>query len=253
MLREHPDGYYDTRETASERDLDTYMFMVFDENWQTKKPKVESGSIAKTSLESLHKISKFIPADNGNSERVASVKYEWDLEGGEPFGGITGFFSENTKILDLGSGKGIAKDQINEKYSGLGVKCVSLDFRYLLQGYDNDKHPFYEMEIPQNSADSVAGEFGNLPFADNTFDRMLSVETFPAWLPKDSADFERYFREVTRVCQKGTIWRGTSPTFEDLLPNGYTNFSLQNAFCKNGWEVIIPNARGYFAAHLVKK
>lgn len=253
MLRSHPDGYYDTREEYTARNLETYKLMVFDENWEETKPNAQPGSITEQSLQALHGISFFVPSKDRAPQKLTGKNYEWDLPGGEPFGGEKSFFERNAIVLDLGSGKGIAKDEINIRYGSIGLQCLSYDFRYLLRGYDTEVHPFYEMELPKKAGSSVAGGFDCLPFADNSFNRILSVESFPAWLPKGQADFNRYFTEITRVSQKGAIWRGTLPSMEGLLPSGYKSFSLEKAFCENGWEVIFPHKRGYFIAHLVDK
>jgi len=236
------EGYYDTGESAyKERGLDTYESMVFRDSsktteWlQTKPGRMNPGNPSQWSLRHYHAIEHYQPI-NGKAAKNEAVEYDWDWPEDNVFGGIEGFFSDNAEILDLGAGFGKPVKEINETYPN--VHCVGLDVRYA-------------DEKPDNTEGLVGGNFEKTPFADSAFDRILSVESFPAWMPDDDTLVEQYFSEITRVSKPGTIWRGTLPT-DDILDILDTEI-IAKQFASNGWELIIDKGNTAFMAKLVSK
>ena len=97
----------------------------------------------------------------------------------------------------------------------------------------------------------IAGYFASLPFGDNSFNRILSVESFPCWLPDKEQTIDEYIAEITRVSQIGTIWRGTLPTYEIEDKVKFPTDVIIDKFVKSGWEVVAN--RDSFSAKLSTK
>lgn len=188
------------------------------------------------SLRHFHRIDHFVPSED-KLATDSNIQYDWDWQEANVFGGFDNFFTDEAQIVDLGSGRGQVVQEINQKYSNKGIRCVGVDYRY---GHDK----------PENTNNLVAGDFRSLPFADKTFNRLLSVESFPAWMPKDKELIGKYFEEITRISKPGTIWRGTLPSFEDFEKPFVPTEELATEFTKRGWELVIDSSNSSFIARL---
>ncbi len=239
--------YYDTGEHAYTRGLNEYLSMVFkdgSEQWLNSKPDYihpenPQGWVSRHD----HSIKRYYPDNNGNKvccRKDNTIAYEWDLRGSEIFGGKEGFFSDNSTILDLGSGKALAVEQINQLYASRNVKCLGVDYRYV-------------KDQPQRSGEVVAGLFDNLPFADNAFNRILSVESFPSWLPSDERTIGRYIEEITRICKPAAIWRGTMPTYDLPDEKIFPADIIISRIVENGWEFVLIHNWSFAAKLQAKK
>lgn len=239
----NPPGYYDTGEHAfKERTLDTYISMIFRDstkNWMAKRTEAMTPDNPMLwSLRHSHRIDHFF---SSTDQLIidSQVQYDWDWKNQTIFGGLDNFFIENASILDLGSGHGQVVQEINQRYSSKHVSCIGLDYRY---HYDR----------PAVTRNLVGGEFEKLPFPDKSFNRLLSVESFPAWLPKDKNLITSYFDEITRVSKQGTIWRGTLPTYDEFEKPFISSEELVLEFTKRGWELVVDNGGNRsFIAQLV--
>lgn len=239
----NPEGYHDMGEHAyKERTLDEYKSMVFkdsSDDWLTVKPERIAPKNPEEWIERHFHSIKHFTSSGEVVHRDRTIRYEWDWPETNIFGGFDGFFSQGVQVLDLGSGHGQTVKEINDRYGHKGIKAVGIDYRYR---YDR----------PKVANNLVGGNFIGLPFKDNSFNRLLSIESFPAWLPKDKKVIQRYFREITRVSQDGTIWRGTFPTYDEYDNPSVSFEELIGYFCLSGWEVV--DMRGYsFAAKLYKE
>jgi len=236
--------YHDTGEHATSRDLETYKSMVFrdeSKNWLRTKPEdmVPENSM-QWSMRHSHTLERFIPEQTGRamqSRKDQTIQFEWDWKEGKIFGGLNNFFLENAQMLDLGSGKGIAVNEINEQFKERGIECTGVDYRYA-----------HEQQTAKNL---VAGDFANLPFKDESFNRILSVESFPCWLPNEEQTIDKYIEEITRISQIGTIWRGTLPKYDEYDTIKFPTDVIIRKFVENGWEVFVSGDS--FSAKLTLK
>lgn len=237
ILPPRPEGYHDTGEHAyKERTLDTYRSMIFrdaTDRWSTHKPENLDDPTTRSVANFMHSLKHYEPKGK-DFVKDSNVQYDWDWPEPNIFGGYGGFFSNGASILDLGSGHGQVVQEINQKYGDKDVKCFGVDHRY-------------SHDVPQITTSLVTGDFRGLPFADNSFDRMLAVESFPAWLPKNRDLIQRYFQEI-----KGAIWRGTLPTYDEYNTPTISDYELTKYFCDNGWELVVNNGIA-FIARLVDK
>jgi SAM-dependent methyltransferase len=246
----HPEGYHDTGEFAYDRDLDDYIKSIFRDSSdlptkhaiQHKPAEITPDNPSAWSMRHYYRLEHYLPADNQQGyQKDEEVEYAWDWKEATIFGGLEGFFSKGAVVLDLGSGMGKAVDEINEKYSDRGVKCFGVDYRF-------------HRERPENGRNHlIGGHFRDLPFKDGKFDRILSQESFPAWLPPEQKTIDRYFQEITRVSREGTIWRGTFPYLESAEEKYIEDIEIIRGFTKNGWEVVFDVGNRFFIARLTNK
>lgn len=236
--------YHDTGEHAISRDLETYKSMVFQdegEHWLRAKPEnMTPDNPMQWSMRHFHKLEHFIPERTAGiiqGRKDQTIQFEWDCKEGKIFGGLDNFFSENAQVLDLGSGKGIAVNEINEQFKERGITCTGVDFRY---SHDES-----------TAKNLVAGDFANLPFKDESFSRILSIESFPCWLPNEEQTIDKYIEEITRISQVGTIWRGTLPKYDDYDMIKFPTDIIIRKFVENGWEVFVSGDS--FSAKLTLK
>lgn len=157
----------------------------------------------------------------------------WD-DVNKNLGGQRCFFQEGARILDLGSGSGKAISEWTKRYLSSDVRVVGLDF-------------VYRREAPMTPHEGryIAGVWQRLPFADNSFSGILSLESFPRYAELDlnSENNQMIFSEITRVSKKGAIWRAT------MLPDDWVRIApdvmlvqqvaIKNNLLKNGWEVYM--------------
>ncbi len=236
------DHYQDPGEYAISRDLATYKAMVFQdegEGWlKTRPADMIPEKPMQWSMRHYHTLAHFTPEQTEEgirSRKDPTIAFEWDWKEGKMFGGLDHFFAEHSRILDLGSGKGLAVHEINEQLQERDITCIGIDDRY-----------FNEKPRDKNL---IAGDFAQLPFEDESFNRMLSVESFPCWLPKEEKTIDTYIEEMTRISQVGTIWRGTLPKYyeDDII--SFSTETIVRKIVENGWEVLVNGDA--FAAKLV--
>ena len=109
---------------------------------------------------------------------------------------------DNKRVLDLGSGpRARFAKEVEEKYPG--TKVVSLDYsfeepppedpRYLLKGDEN---------FSDRNVDKVVGFATTLPFADSSFDTIVSSGAIPFYLLQPE-QIEKVFKEIIRVLKVG--------------------------------------------------
>ncbi len=190
------------------RDLEDYILNLFpDDKYLAETVRLYTPS----STQSSH---KYVPHDVVEAGELGKISR-----------GETGFFSDGSIILDIGSGGGNAVRDINKKYHHDNIRCIGVDIRYTIQS------PLYNLPFK-----FVAGEWGKMPFHDNSFNRLLTYESFPRYALSRTTSKEDYistFKEITRIAQPETIWRGTlgkwSTDVDELHP------AIQ--MVKNGWTV----------------
>lgn len=219
------------------RTLNTYRLMVFQDDpgglfpkqWLSEKPDDFDNEWTRR----FHAIAYYQPIKGATVVNPA-ITVEWEWPESKIFGGYDVFFQDKSIILDLGSGYGQVTKEINDKYNSKGIKCYGVDYRY-------------KEEKPPNGSQLVAGHFSTLPFRNDSFDRILSVESFPAHLPKDKASVDKYIREITRVSKEGTIWRGSGT--RNIPRNTQKIPELYDTICRNGWELVVTEG-DFFIARL---
>ena len=107
------------------------------------------------------------------------------------------------KILDAGCGFGGTIAYLNEEYSNMHLAGLNIDDRQLLRARQMIE------PLNGNQVQFVQGDACELPFEDNTFDRVLAVECvfhFPSRV--------RFFEEVNRVLRPGGCL-----TLSDFVPS----------------------------------
>lgn len=248
-----PDGYDEYGEEKAswykEKGLDVYLKVLFPEEsefWISEKPdNMVPENFMVWSTRHLHEIEYYEPRKKNNLYdktffRNLNIKYEWDWKESGLYGGLAGFFANDSIVLDLGSGMGNFVAEALEKYKALNIKVIGVDYRY-------------HQERPANSnMILVGGDFKNLSFPDNAFNRLLSFNSFPYWLPSTGALMLKCFKEITRISRDSALWRGTLP-FDSYthLHNSISEQAVFDGFCANGWEVVDVMHRK-FAAKLHK-
>ena len=167
----------------------------------------------------------------GDGAQVSSISMS-DLH--TRMGGKKEFFRPGNRILDIGSGAGLALYQMSKKYEKQNIDVVGLDYAYA------EGRP-----VSVEFGTYVAGIWSQLPFADNSFDGILCCESFPRHALADLASEHnrKIVGEVTRVAKPGAIWRAT------LFPDSYDKFDSEGVEEQRakfaqvavgfGWEVYI--------------
>ena len=82
-------------------------------------------------------------------------------------------------------------------------------------------------KIDEPNINYIRGDVGNLPFEDNSFDIILSMNGFHAFPNKDKA-----FAEITRVLRKGGYLIGC---FYIKGEGKITDWLVSNILSKKGW------------------
>lgn len=155
-------------------------------------------------------------------------------------GGQKVFFNDGEKVLDIGAGAAVALAQLSAEHPKVG-------FVALEKGYSKNIEPAFK-----EYGNYVGGDWNFLPFKDDSFTRIMSVESFPKhaeWI----WDFKQTFRDITRISKAGTIWRGTHLGLrnkETAQESEWISEMLQS-MTTNGWDVFVSNR--IFVAKLISK
>ena len=124
----------------------------------------------------------------------------------------------NGKILDVPVGTAVfTKDKWKELKNSI-ITCLDISIDML----EKAKERINELNI-----NLIKGDVGNLPFEDNSFDIVLSMNGFHAFPDKDKA-----FKEITRVLKKGGYFIGC---FYIKGEAKITDWLVNNILSKKGW------------------
>ena len=127
----------------------------------------------------------------------------------------------NGRLLDVPVGTALFTV---DKYLSLpNVEITCLD--YSEDMLEQAKFRFTENKIKNITC--IQGDVGNLPFEDETFDVVLSMNGFHAFPDKDKA-----FSETARVLKTGALFCGC---FYIKNENKRTDFLVNFLFSKKGW------------------
>ena len=99
---------------------------------------------------------------------------------------VSGFgdFQTANKILDVGSGFCIPAQIWNQKFSNLEIHCMDLNFGELRNGINHT--------VSQVNCSAV-----EIPFTDNSFDRIIALESAQHFIP-----LEKFFAESRRLLRE---------------------------------------------------
>ena len=101
------------------------------------------------------------------------------------------------KLLEVPVGTGVLTMPLYRSLTDASVTCLD----YSADMMENARKRVEEMKL--NNVSFVQGDVGDLPFADERFDLVLSLNGFHAFPDKDAA-----FRETFRVLKPGGIFCG---------------------------------------------
>lgn len=113
---------------------------------------------------------------------------------------------EDDRVLDIGCGGGATLHRMAEKVTSGHVTGVDYsDVSVETSRKNNEKN------IKSGKMDVLEGSVENLPFADDSFDKIITVESFYFW-----PDPQENLKEVRRVLKVG----GTFLLVADIYQNG---------------------------------
>ena len=125
-------------------------------------------------------------------------------------------FNEN--ILDVPIGTAIFTYKKWSTLKNAKITCVDIS---------NDMLDKAKERIKETNINFIQGDVGNLPFEDNTFEIVLSMNGFHAFPEKEKA-----FQEIWRVLKKGGKFIGC---FYIRGESKITDFLVNNVLSKKGW------------------
>ncbi|QQS38824.1 class I SAM-dependent methyltransferase [Candidatus Woesebacteria bacterium] len=179
-------------------------------------------------VESIHGPIEFYAHDSADvsEPRIVTLKNV-----NRSTGGFRSFFADGARVLDIGSGAGLAVSEFSMAFP-------KTDFIGVDNGYTSELVPAYP-----DYGKFVCADWNNLPFAPNTFTGFLSAESFP----KHAVPIEKHaatFQQITRIAQPGAVWRGTNQ--DNLqISFGHKNTNYRREFLdnmhQNGWDVFLTN------------
>ena len=149
-------------------------------------------------------LSKFYDAMLTNADLPArlALKFFWGLDEAayqkflaQAFAGVPENFSG--RLLEVPVGTGVLSLPVYENLNGTEIFCLDYSDKML----DAARERAEQMNL--RGINFIQGDVGNLPFEDNFFDLVLSVNGFHVFPDKNSAWAETY-----RVLRRGGIFSG---------------------------------------------
>lgn len=128
-------------------------------------------------------------------------------------------FSGN--LLDVPAGTAVFTYEKYRELKDAAITCLDYSEDMISQA----RHRFAELHI--DNVNCVQGDVGNLPFEDNGFDIVLSMNGFHAFPDKDKA-----FAETARVLKTDGIFCGCFYVKEQLKR---TDFVVNKVLAPRGW------------------
>ena len=133
--------------------------------------------------------------------------------------GIPENFSGN--LLEVPVGTGVLTMPVYKTITDADITCLD----YSADMMDSAKHRAANMGI--SNIQFQQGDVGNLPFADNSFDLVLSLNGFHAFPDKDAA-----YKETLRVLKPGGIFCGC---FYIKGENKHTDWFIEKLYTPKGF------------------
>jgi ubiquinone/menaquinone biosynthesis C-methylase UbiE len=126
----------------------------------------------------------------------------------------------NGKLLDVPAGTAVFTCEKYRRMKDAEIVCLD----YSREMLDHGVEKFKKLDI--KNVQCLEGDAGSLPFADNHFDMVLSMNGFHAF-----PDKERAFDEICRVLKPGGIFTGC---FYIRGEKRRTDFFIKNIFVRSG-------------------
>jgi ubiquinone/menaquinone biosynthesis C-methylase UbiE len=121
------------------------------------------------------------------------------------------------KLLEVPVGTGVLSMPVYASLPGADITCLD---------YSQDMMKAAQKRAPKN-VHFVQGDVGRLPFEDNTFDIVLSMNGFHAFLDKEAA-----YKETFRVLKPGGIFCGC---FYIQGQNARTDWFIEKMYVPKGF------------------
>jgi ubiquinone/menaquinone biosynthesis C-methylase UbiE len=178
------------------------------------------------SIEKAYKKSKNIYDDiltQSNWLTSLYIRIFWNLDDNEITEKVLDFIPKNFsgKLLDVPVGTGVFTCKKYKSLSGADIRCLDFSRDMLLQAEQR-----FKTAGIKNIA-CIRGDVGDLPFKDETFDIVLSMNGFHAFPEKQKA-----FHETSRVLKKGGLFTGC---FYIKKQKFLTDFIVNIFLSKMGW------------------
>ena len=135
---------------------------------------------------------------------------------------------EDDRVLDIGCGGGATLHRMAEKVTSGHVTGVDYsDISVETSRRNNEKN------IRSGKMDVLEGSVENLPFADDSFDKIITVESFYFW-----PDPQENLKEVRRVLKEGGTFLLVADTYnkEGLDPKTLENICRFHLFTPTAEE-----------------
>ena len=135
---------------------------------------------------------------------------------------------EDDRVLDIGCGGGATLHRMAEKVTSGHVTGVDYsDVSVETSRRNNEKN------ISSGKLDVLEGSVENLPFADDSFDKIITVESFYFW-----PDPQENLKEVRRVLKKGGTFLLVADTYnkDGLDPKTLENICRFHLFTPTAEE-----------------
>ena len=135
---------------------------------------------------------------------------------------------EDDRVLDIGCGGGATLHRMAEKVTSGHVTGVDYsDVSVETSRRNNEKN------IKSGKMDVLEGSVENLPFADDSFDKIITVESFYFW-----PDPQENLKEVRRVLKKGGTFLLVADTYnkDGLDPKTLENICRFHLFTPTAEE-----------------
>ena len=135
---------------------------------------------------------------------------------------------EDDRVLDIGCGGGATLHRMAEKVTSGHVTGVDYsDVSVETSRRNNEKN------ISSGKMDVLEGSVENLPFADDSFDKIITVESFYFW-----PDPQENLKEVRRVLKEGGTFLLVADTYnkEGLDPKTLENICRFHLFTPTAEE-----------------
>ena len=124
----------------------------------------------------------------------------------------------NGKILDVPVGTAVFTHNKWKALKNTIITCLDISIDMLGKAKER---------INESNINFIQGDVGNLPFEDNSFDIVLSMNGFHAFPDKDKA-----FKEISRVLKKGGYFIGC---FYIKGESRITDWLVNSILSKKGW------------------
>ncbi len=139
--------------------------------------------------------------------------------------------SSGDAVLEIGFGNGMFFEKIFSKTSDLKITGLDFSAKMLKEAQENN-----QQLINTGKLNLAAGSSSQMPFGDNSFDKIFCINVIYFW-----DEPLQHLQEIKRVLKRGGKFFATFRTKESMEKMPFTKYGF-TSYTENSWKALVEQS-----------